>query len=153
LKGNHLTARIHTHAQSSLVRGAIENSARAVWLLAPAKRRTRVSRRLAPEAKEVRSSYRLRALARAPAKRTQEQRENQLRDLAVAAGIPDSDVKKTLRSPQYRAIVREAGEFMVLGADITEFIWSGCSSLAHGDLSGTLGLLDKEIVASDKEVA
>jgi hypothetical protein len=46
-----------------------------------------------------------------------------------------------------------AGDQMVLGADITEFIWSGCSSLAHGDLSGTLGLLDKEIVARDKDVA
>jgi hypothetical protein len=153
LKEDHLTARIHTHAQSSLVRGAIENSARAVWLLGPAKRQTRVSRRLALEAMEVRSSYRLRTLARAPANRTQQERENQLRELAVAAGVPASDVKKTLRSPRYHDIVREAGDQMVLGADITEFIWSGCSSLAHGDLSGTLGLLNKEIVARDKDVA
>jgi hypothetical protein len=106
-----------------------------------------------PGSMEVRSSYRLRTLARAPAKRTQQERENQLRELAVAAGVPASDVKKTLRSPRYHDIVREAGDQMVLGADITEFIWSGCSSLAHGDLSGTLGLLNKEIVARDKDVA
>jgi hypothetical protein len=95
LKEDQLTARIRTHAQSSLVRGAIENSARAVWLLGPANRRTRVSRRLALEAMEVRSSYRFRGLARAPARRTQEERETQLRDLAVAAGVPALDMKKT----------------------------------------------------------
>ena len=139
-------------AASPLCAG-LSDSARAVWLLGPAKRQTRVSRRLALEAMEVRSSYRLRTLARAPAKCTQQERENQLRELAVAAGVPASDVKKTLRSPRYHDIVREAGDQMVLGADITEFIWSGCSSLAHGDLSGTLGLLNKEIVARDKDVA
>jgi len=26
-------------------------------------------------------------------------------------------------------------------------VWSGCSSLAHGDQYGTLGLLDKEVMA------
>jgi hypothetical protein len=41
----------------------------------------------------------------------------------------------------------------VLGADLADVIWSGCSSIAHGDLSGTLGILDKQIVARDKGVA
>lgn len=55
--------------------------------------------------------------------------------------------------PQYSHIVREAGDLTVLGADLADVIWSGCSSIAHGDLSRTLGILDKQIVARDKGVA
>jgi hypothetical protein len=153
LKDDHLWVNIHTHAQSSLVRGAIENSARAVWLLGPAARLVRVRRRLSLELMDVRHSYRLRELAGAPARRTQDERAEQLRELAVAAGVPDSDVKKALRSPRYSDIVREAGELTVLGADLADIIWTGCSSMAHGDLSGTLAMLDKEILARDKGVA
>jgi hypothetical protein len=153
LDGDHLSVRIHTHGQSSLVRGAIENGARAVWLLGPSTRLIRVKRRLALEAMEMRHSYRLRELAGAPARRTKDQREKQLRDLAVTAGVPDSEVKQALKSPQYSDIVREAGDLTVLGAELADIIWTGCSSLAHGELSGTFALLDKEILARDKGVA
>jgi hypothetical protein len=153
LKGSHLLVQIHTHAQSSLVRGAIENGARAVWLLGPATRLARVKRRLSLEAMDVRHSYRLRELVKAPTPRTKEQRERQLRDLAIAAGVPDAEVKKALNSPQYKDIVREAGDLTVLGADIADVIWTGCSSIAHGDLSGTLGMLDREIIARVNGVA
>jgi hypothetical protein len=153
LENDRLSVRIHTHAQSSLVRGAIENGARAVWLLGPATRLVRVKRRLSLEAMEVHHSYRLRELAGAPGRRTKDQRVQQLRELAVAAGVPDPDVKKAVTPPQYSHIVREAGDLTVLGADLADVIWSGCSSIAHGDLSGTLGILDKQIVARDKGVA
>jgi hypothetical protein len=153
LKGDRLSVRIHTHAQSSLVRGAIENGARAVWLLGPATRLVRVKRRLSLEAMELRHSYQLRKLMRASARRTKDQREKQLQHLAVAAGVPGPDVKKALKAPQYSEIVRDAGDLTVLGADLTEVIWRGCSSIAHGELSGTLGMLDKEIIARDKGVA
>jgi hypothetical protein len=102
---------------------------------------------------EAHHSYRLRELAGAPGRRTKDQRVQQLRELAVAAGVPDPDVKKAVTPPQYSHIVREAGDLTVLGADLADVIWSGCSSIAHGDLSGTLGILDKQIVARDKGVA
>jgi hypothetical protein len=153
LEDDRLSVRIHTHAQSSLVRGAIENSARAVWLLGPAIRLTRVKRCLSLEAMEVRHSYRLRELVGAPAPRTKDQQEQRLRGLAVAAGVPDPDVKKALKPPQYSDIVRQAGDLTVLGGDLANLIWSGCSALAHGDRSGMLGMLEMEIVARDKGVA
>jgi hypothetical protein len=153
LQDDRLSVRIHSHAQSSLVRGAIENGARAVWLLGAAPRRLRVARRLSLEAMELRHAYRLRGLIGVPPPRTQEQRERQLQALAVAAGVPEPEVRKALRSPQYGDIVRAAGALTALGGDLAEVIWSGCSSIAHGDLSGTLGLLDKEIVARDQGVA
>jgi hypothetical protein len=40
-----------------------------------------------------------------------------------------------------------------LGADIADVIWTRCSSIAHGDLSGTLGMLDREIIARINGVA
>ncbi|WP_153054223.1 hypothetical protein [Planomonospora sphaerica] len=144
---------IHTHAQSSLIRGALENGARAVWLAAPATRLTRISRRLALEAAEVRHSSRLRQLVQQPAKRTAEDRLRQLTDLAMAAGLAPERVKKTLNAPGYGEIVRDAGERTTLGADIAEVVWSGCSALAHGDLYGTLGMLERDIVARDRSVA
>jgi hypothetical protein len=71
----------------------------------------------------------------------------------VAAGVPASDVKKTLRSPRYHDIVREAGDQMVLGADITEFIGAGVAASPMAISLGHSGLLNKEIVARDKDVA
>jgi hypothetical protein len=137
---------IHTHAQSSLIRGAFENGARAVWMLGPATRLPRVTRRLSLQAKEVRHSARMRELVGQPGPRTTEQREQQLIDLVTKAGVGPAEARRALRSPQYSDIVKTAGELTALGADIAEVVWSGCSSLAHGDITGTLGLLDKEIV-------
>jgi hypothetical protein len=123
------------------------------WLLGPTTRLIRVNRRLELEAMEMRHSYRLRELAGAPARRTKDQRKKQLRDPAITAGVPDSEVKQALKSPQYSDIVRKAGDLTVLGAELADIIWTSCSSLAHGELSGTFALLDKEILARDRGVA
>ena len=144
---------IHTHAQSSLLRGAFENGARAVWLLGPTSRLSRVTRRLSLQAKEVRHSARMRELVNQPSPRTVEQREQQLLDLIIRAGVEAGNAKKALRSPQYSEIVKVAGELTPLGADVAEVVWSGCSSIAHGDIGGTLGGLDKEVVGRVGDVA
>ncbi len=56
----------------------------------------------------------------------------QLTDLIVAAGVSQEEAKVP-PSPNYKDIVREAGALTPMGADQAEVIWSGCSSLAHGD--------------------
>ncbi|MCX4612971.1 MULTISPECIES: hypothetical protein [Streptomyces] len=76
----------------------------------------------------------------------------QLTDLIVAAGVSQEEAKKALRSPNYKDIVREAGALTPMGADQAEVIWSGCSSLAHGDTYGTLSFLDRSIVATEGRV-
>ncbi|WP_433466497.1 hypothetical protein [Spirillospora sp. CA-128828] len=144
-----IEARIQTHAQSSLVRGAIENGARAVWLLGPKDRPTRVTRRLALQRKEVKGSYRMRELVNQPATRTKEEALTRVNDLLAAAlgTTADEAHQKLKQAPTYSLIVREAGDLAGIGADLAEVVWSGCSSLAHGDQYGTLGLLDKEVMA------
>jgi hypothetical protein len=66
--GERAEVRIHTHAQSSLIRGAIRNAARAVWQVGPKDRLTRISRRLALQAKD---SFRMHALVQQPAAQEQ----------------------------------------------------------------------------------
>lgn len=157
-----LALNLHTHAQASLARGAIENAARAVWLIAPANRMTRVTRRLALEAANMRHAYALRDLCGAHHPRPKEQREKQLKGILLKAGLPvqmesgrtrqwaeDAAVKRALRSPQYSEIVRGAGELTGIGGSLAEFLWSGASALAHGDEFGTHGLLDRVIVGRE----
>lgn len=146
-----VSAVLHTHAQCSLVRGVIENGARAVWLLGPDFRPLRIERRLALQVKDVKSSTKMHERMGATPPRPQTVRLAELEHLALAAGTPADKVKEALASPQYTDIVREAGEHSGLGA-AAEVIWSACSSLAHGDLSGTVGLLRREVVATEGNV-
>lgn len=151
-KGNELPITLHTHGQYSLLRGAFENSARAVWMLGPTKRLIRVQRRLSLQASEYRHSDHLLEVLQQQPRRSTDERMRQLTDLIVAAGVSQEEAKKALRSPNYKDIVREAGALTSMGADQAEVIWSGCSSLAHGDTYGTLSFLDRSIVATEGRV-
>lgn len=150
----HASTVIHTHAQASLVRGVFENSARAVWLLGPANRLERLTRRLSLQAKEVEHGHRVRELAQSPSLKTKEERLQVLEDLLVTAGASPEDARKALKArPSYKRIIREAGPEIRMGEDLAELVWSACSSLAHGDSTGTLAFLDREILESDGTVA
>lgn len=150
----HASTVIHTHAQASLVRGVFENAARAVWLLGPANRLQRLTRRLSLQAGEVKHDARLRELAKTPGTQTTEEQLQRLTNILVAAGASPADARKAVRTrPTCESIVQEAGRTHGVGADVAELIWKACSSLAHGDSSGALALLDRRIVESDGSVA
>ncbi|MCW8379617.1 hypothetical protein [Streptomyces justiciae] len=151
-QGTDLPLTLHTHAQYSLLRGAFENSARAVWLLAPANRLVRVQRRLSLQAGEYRHSDHMLELLKQQPRRPSEERKQQLTDLVVAAGTDPGDAKKALRSPDYKDIVREAGVQSAMGADQAEIVWSSCSSLAHGDVYGTLSILERNVIDTQGRV-
>ena len=53
----------------------------------------------------------------------------------------------------YSEIVREAGAPNGTGSGQAEVVWSACSPLAHGDIFGTLSVLDRTIVGSEGGVA
>ncbi|MBX9420849.1 hypothetical protein [Streptomyces lateritius] len=96
------TALIHTHAQASLVRGAFENSARAVWLLGPANRLQRLTRGLSLQAKEIAQSHRVRQIAKSPGVKTKDDRLQVITDLLVAAGASPEEARKALKArPTY----------------------------------------------------
>lgn len=112
---------------------------------------TRIQRRLALQKKDIGSSTKLHDLLGGKTPRTKEVREEELRQLALRAGTPPDRVKAILKAPDYTDIVREAGDHIGPGK-MAVALWSGCSSLAHGDLSGALIFLAREAISQDENV-
>ncbi|MFJ7116577.1 hypothetical protein ACIQW4_25845 [Streptomyces albogriseolus] len=152
LQDSSVSVTIHTHGQYSLLRGAFENSARAVWMLGPRQRLVRVQRRLRMQAGEHRNSDRMAALLRQQPKRPLEVRMQQLTNLVVNAGTDPAEAKKVLKPATYSEIVREAGGLTPMGPE-AEAVWSTCSSLAHGDMHGTLSVLERDVVGTQDLVS
>ena len=151
-----LSLTLYSYSQYSLMRGALENSARAAWLLGPSSRAVRIERRLALQASDHRASDRLRELLGATPPRPLPVRMRQLVLLAVNAGISvdDGSTEKRLRGgAQTTEIVKAAGGIIGMGGNEAQAVWSACSSLAHGDLHSTLSILDREITESDATTA
>ncbi|MEU3536799.1 hypothetical protein AB0E70_35280 [Streptomyces murinus] len=151
-QGDEITVTMHPYAQATLLRAAFENGARAVWLLAPGKRLTRIQRRLALQADNNTHSDRMHHLLGQTPSRTTADRTKQIRDLAIGAGISASDVKKELVFG-YKKMVRTAGDHLAgVGADQAEAVWSACSALAHGDIH-SMGFLEREVLGMAGNVA
>lgn len=148
---------LHTYAQTTLLRGAIENAAIAVCLLAPS-REERVTTRLKLEWKELASVDALRKIAGIVPPLTIDERRIELERILLDAGLPSGmpstateperlkAARMALRECTYVALVRRAGELDNGGAVVTEATWRMCSGLAHGDRSATLGLLGQEVI-------
>lgn len=130
----------------SLLRGALENAARAVWLLAPDSRPERLMRRLRLQADNVvNSDNAAQAMGTSMAK-PRDKRLDRVREIAVRAGLNGDEAVKR---PSNLAIIRAAGEF-VGGDDAashTEALWRACSGAAHGDTWAGLSLHDKDPVS------
>src|SRR5262249_1779740 len=123
-------ARLHTHGQFTLVRGALENASRAVWLLGPDDRKVRLLRRWCAEWAEARQ---LDEVAREMGRPTTGKAERlaKLSPLAQNANVDPNLIKQ---GPDYTAIVRAAGRHPRSGPAVTVILWKACSSLAHGEV-------------------
>jgi hypothetical protein len=151
---------IHMNAQYSLARGALENAARALWLVDPGNRLERITRRLRLSYKELSDSYSVRELLDAPSTRTLKERQGQLLALLVAAGVPEDQAPKTIKQgPMYADILSDAGGRLRVGARpelgpvVCKGLWKACSALAHGDQLGAVNFLDREELRNDGDVA
>lgn len=136
----------------SLLRGALENAARAVWLLAPDLRPERLLRRLRLQADNVVNSDNAAQAMGTSMTKPRESRLDRVREIAVRAGLEgDFAVKR----PSNLEIIHAAGEF-VGGDDAaphTEALWRACSGAAHGDTWAGLSLHDKDTVSREGNVA
>jgi len=162
---------LNTHGQATLLRCVLENSARAVWLLAPSQRLERIRRRLALQNDDHRNNRAMTKIMLAASQnpadpdtfyaRSEEAQHDQLTSLLRAAGAAypsPKDWKAALRFPTYAEVVREAGRLLPQPSGVAdpldmgsllEMAWRGCSALAHGDLSGTLSQLNREVTSED----
>lgn len=136
----------------SLLRGAIENAARAIWLLAPEGRPERILRRLRLQADNVRNSDKVAQAMDTTMSKSREVRLGRVREIAVRAGL---DAQRAVERLNNVDIVRTAGAY-VGGDDAvrhTEVLWRACSGAAHGDVWAGLSMHDKNVVDRDGNVA
>jgi hypothetical protein len=130
----------------SLLRGALENASRAIWLLAPERRSERVLRRLRLQADNIVNSNSAASLLGATPNRPKSVRLDRVREIADRAGV---DPDQAVRRPVNREVVRSAGSYIgksVSHEDHIEALWRACSGAAHGDTWAALSLHDKEVM-------
>jgi len=140
--------KVHPNAPLTLLRGALENAATAVWLLAPTSRDTRVLRRLRLEYANAWNSEQARLLAKATGGRTLVERRQRLQDMARNRGLtPDQVSQVAATAVGFRTIVREAA-IDVPGRDpeFTEFVWMVCSGIAHAQIWASIAASDRTII-------
>lgn len=138
-------ARIHTHGQLTLVRGALENGSMAYWLLEDDSQDERIVRRMQEDWAEVSQLDVVRGeIGSAPTK-IMVDREREMIDLLARIGADPSRLKKR---PGYGQIVKLAGASQPAGAKVAFVIWKACSSIAHGELRGLIAYLKNMAVGS-----
>jgi hypothetical protein len=138
---SHVLARIHTHGQLTLVRGALENGSMAIWLLEPDRAEERALRRLQQDWQEVQQLEAVRRLLESPSAKTMDERRADRSAIAVRAGV---DPMKIGRQPGYEEIVRKAGGCTPVSGKTAVVIWKACSAIAHGELRGLIAYLSNE---------
>ncbi|GAA4980374.1 hypothetical protein GCM10025734_00020 [Kitasatospora paranensis] len=117
-----------THASFTLLRAALENAARALWLLGPASRRERVHRCLRMRLADLKSNA-AKAELLGQVLADYEKRQNRIKGLLRAAGVPEGELSNgKLRMPGYGDIVHTAGTLTSVGGVHAELFWSACSS-------------------------
>ncbi|MGW8526977.1 hypothetical protein [Nocardiopsis sp. NPDC055824] len=127
---------LYLQGQFSLVRGALENAARAVWILGPDERTTRVSRRLALKRKEYSNLKTLRSEEGQP-----DPDDDKRRLAKVSQADQRVGVSSEADYPSYRKIMKEAGRLIPGFGEMAAFsAWSRCSGLAHGDETALVNL-------------
>ncbi len=126
----------------SLLRGAMENAARVVWLLAPEQRSERVLRRLRLQAGNVIQSDAVCEAGGFPRNKSKADRLKRVEEIAQRSGI---SAAAAVKPPTNREIVRAAGEFIARDAGHAEVVWRACSAAAHGDTWALLSLHDRQV--------
>ena len=138
---------LHINGQYSLVRGALENATRAIWLLGPDDSQTRIVRRLKLKNQEFRKAVNLRREEGQPNAGRWEERRTTLAAIAHRAQVSFGNDRVT-----YTDIVKDAGDRTPGLGEVGAFsAWSRCSALAHGDETAFVNL-DVERLSSEDGV-
>jgi len=147
---------IHSHAPFSLIRGAIDNAAVSVWLLAPVDQDERLFRRLHLAYEDVRQGTEAGALLgpRAPQPpRPAEVRLQEITDLARALGVNPTGAVGARWAGYEKIVQMAAAELDHLDPGLTAFVWRACSAFGHGRQWAALSLLSRESQPRSKGVA
>lgn len=142
--------RLHTWAPYTLARGALENAATAVWLLAPEDRETRVHRRLRLRVQDLRDEEEFFEDAGLTPVRDVAADRELVRQLARDAGVKTDNL--FARGPTFTRILDEAQG--PAGLSTARALWRLSSGIAHGRQWATLSsALAKDVVHQQDDVA
>lgn len=142
---------LHARAPFTLLRAALENSATAVWLLAPTNRNERVLRRLRLQWADALDGEKAHQLVGAEPQLSRAGWKAKLEAVARARGMPDEQVQTvTGQRVSYSGIVKAAGE-EAQDSDLTGrdalFCWMLASGIAHAKVWAVLSsVLDRGVV-------
>lgn len=138
---------LHAYAPFTLLRGALENAATAVWIAHPAHRNDRILRRARLEASNIRAAETMLKEAGEPASSLVEERKILLEDIVTKAGTRLSVASDRLSPSE---IMKDAGDYAGLregDRHLAFLFWKMCSAVAHGD-RWALTFLDIEKLSS-----
>jgi len=136
---------LHTYAQFSLLRPALENAATAVFLLAPPARNLRVLRALRLEWADVCERNKvIEELGQQP-NTPPDVRKTELQNKARARGLSVDEVAQVAARPDsYSKIVRTAGDEALGGIGaVLLVIWMLNSGSTHGKKWATWSMIDR----------
>jgi hypothetical protein len=131
---------VHMYAPFSLVRAALENACAAVWMLQPPRRADRLTRRLRFAVTDIRNGEEVKQLIGQPGPRSEQERMQEVRAIAVRAGV---DVAAVRRGAPYSEIVQAVGNSAGPAASMIYLSWKLCSGIAHGDFWPTWGAMQR----------
>jgi hypothetical protein len=126
---------VHARAPFTLLRAALENSATAVWLLAPADRKERLLRRLRLQWADYLDKENAERLFIADPRPSRADRQTELQEIARACGLADEQITAvTAGKAGFRAIVGTAAR-EAPGCPFTDrqavYCWMAASGIAH----------------------
>jgi hypothetical protein len=135
----------------SLLRGAMENAARVVWMLAPDQRTERVLRRLRLrlQADNVMQSDGFCEAGGFSPNKPKADRLKRIKEIAVQAGVSPADAIKPIGN---RQIIRAAGQHIADDPAHAEVLWRACSAASHGDTWAALSLHERRIDSQDGDM-
>ncbi len=134
-------------APYSLLRGALENAATALWLIGPDDPTERRYRRLRLAWNDVHEGASARDLLPNPPeeKSTLAEREKRLRELAP----DDRDIAGRW---SYRTALRGAADFLGgVSPELLEVVWATYSGLSHGKWWATVSMLEREVAPGSRD--
>ena len=134
----HVSVKLHTHGQLTLVRGALENSSLAVWLLEPDMSADRILRRMQADWSERRELGVVADEIGTPMPESREAYEQKASAVLTRSGISPSKLRSR---PSYGEIVKKAGEMVAGDSKLAFVLWKACSAVAHGELRGVVAYL------------
>jgi hypothetical protein len=133
----------------SLLRAAMENAARVVWMLAPDQRPERVLRRLRLQAGNVIMSDEVCEVGGFPPNKPKAERLQRIKDIAAQAGVSPTEATKPAGNKQ---IIRATGQHIAGDANHAEVLWRACSAASHGDIWAALSLHKRRITSENGDV-